>query len=67
MKNRQLEYDCHEAGEKAMEFLIGVSNSLVERGSLSAEDMKILYKTWGTISHIKTVSAMAAGAEWLKR
>lgn len=65
MKNRQIERDCFEAGEQAMEFLIGVSNDLVVRGSLSLDDICVLHKVWDTISSIKTVHAMDAGANWL--
>lgn len=66
--DKELDQYCKHCGMKAMARLLEESEGITSgRGPLEGEDFSDLCKIWGTIAHIKTVSAMDAGADWLKR
>lgn len=66
--DKELDHYCKQCGAQAMARLLEESEAITSaRHRLESEDLNDLCKIWGTISHIKTVHAMDAGAEWLKR
>ena len=66
--DKELDHYCKQCGAQAMARLLEESEAITSaRHRLESEDLNDLCKIWGTISHIKTVHAMDAVAEWLKR
>lgn len=66
--DKELDHYCKQCGMRAMERLLEESDAITSaRHQLESEDIGDLCKIWSTISSIKTVAAMDAGAEWLKR
>lgn len=66
--DKELDHYCKQCGKMAMERLLEESEAITSgRRQLESEDIGDLCKIWGTIAHIKTVAAMDAGADWLKR
>ena len=66
--DKELDHYCKQCGMRAMDRLLEESETISSaRRKLDSEDFGDLCKIWGTIAHIKTVAAMDAGADWLKR
>lgn len=66
--DKELDHYCKQCGMDAMGRLLEESEAITSRRRpLESEDLGDLCKIWGTIAHIKTVAAMDAGADWLKR
>lgn len=66
--DKELDQYCKHCGKMAMARLLEESEGITSgRRPLETEDFNDLCKIWGTIAHIKTVAAMDAGADWLKR